>query len=208
MPLFSKDNKTILFIHIPKCAGTTIERAFEDAGWDIEFLVEPARKGHRDWSPCNPQHWHYNDLLKNIHSKYDIDYEFTVVRNPFQRLLSELHWRGTATSDLTQAMNTMGLRYLEYYVNNNYAMDNHIRPQQQFIGPTTNVFRFEQIQNVFDMLDRDFGVNQFANHYKTNAYKPETIENLSADFKKLYKEIYFGDHDLLKYNKPFEDSNE
>ena len=205
MPLFKKDNKTILFIHIPKCAGTTIERAFEDAGWDIEFLVEPARRGHTDWIPCNPQHWHYADLLKNIYNKYDIDYEFTVVRNPFQRLISELHWRGNATNNLTELMNTMGLRYLQYYIENNYTMDNHIRPQQQFIGPTTNVFRFEQIQTLFDMLSNDYGVDSFANHYNTNTYKPTTSYNLSDDFKKRYKEIYFKDHEMLKYSKPFEE---
>ena len=208
MPLFKKDNKTVLFIHIPKCAGTTIERAFEDAGWDIEFLVEPARRGHKDWSPCNPQHWHYEDLLKNVHNNYNIDYEFTVVRNPFQRLLSEMYWRGNATNNITESINTTGLQYLNSYIKNNYTMDNHIRPQKQFIGPTTNVFRYENLQNVFDMLSRDFGVNSFANHYKTNAVKPTAMNNLSSQFKERYKEIYFGDHDLLKYNKPFEDSNE
>jgi len=102
----------------------------------------------------------------------------------------------------------MGLRYLQYYIKNNYTMDNHIRPQQQFIGPTTNVFRFEEIQTVFDMLSNDYGVDSFANHYNTNTYKPTTLDNLSDEFKERYKEIYFKDHEMLKYSKPFEENNE
>lgn len=208
MPLFKKDNKTVLFIHIPKCAGTSIERAFEDAGWDIEFLVEPARKGHTDWKPCNPQHWHYEMLLENIHNKYDIDYEFTVVRNPFQRLVSELFWRqgwgSNYLGDLSNAISVIGQNYLQQYSNDPYAMDNHIRPQQEFIGPTTSVFRFENLHTeLFPKLKNDFDLGDFANHYNTGSNKPNTLPNLSDSFKNLYEEIYFSDHELLKYNKPF-----
>lgn len=84
-------------------------------------------------------------------------------------------------------------------------MDNHIRPQYEFIGPTTSIFRYEELPSLFKKLKDEYHVTSFKNFHSTGSNKPDTLNNLGYVFKTLYKDIYFKDHELLKYDTPFND---
>jgi hypothetical protein len=71
MPIFHQ-NKTI-FIHIPKTGGTSITKKFNG---EIENFK------HNDFL-------YYKKILKNDFEKYKI---FSIVRNPFERILSYFIW--------------------------------------------------------------------------------------------------------------------
>src|SRR6056300_1034263 len=84
MPLFTKDKQTILFKHIPKTAGSSVETAFEKSGWKMSLWQRTYKA-----PPCCAQHWHHDICVKNDVYKQNINYEFTIVRNPYTRLFSE-----------------------------------------------------------------------------------------------------------------------
>ena len=87
MPLFQKADKRILFVHVPKAAGSSIEQHFTNSGWSME-LFKPCK------SPYEPadQHLTYEGLRNHLHDIDDIT-SFTVVRNPFRRMVSEWRWQ-------------------------------------------------------------------------------------------------------------------
>src|SRR5690554_502775 len=93
MPVMSKHDVNILFIHIPKTGGTTIEDVFRRSGFSVSYY-EPRAKTKLG-SPnkirlCSPQHMH----AYQINSIFDLskfDYVFGVVRDPLTRAVSE-YW--------------------------------------------------------------------------------------------------------------------
>jgi len=75
MPLYERNGRKIYFIHIPKCAGSSIKNLLLAEGW---YLVE---------EPWNTLHAPYS-FWKNIEPIINCDFKFTVVRNPLTRLCS------------------------------------------------------------------------------------------------------------------------
>ena len=77
--------RKIIFIHIPKTAGSSIEHLLRDEGrYELDFIgVRNGRSTH-----------HYMGIelkmiLKDLYPKY---YKFSFVRNPYDRLISEYFW--------------------------------------------------------------------------------------------------------------------
>ena len=69
-----------IFVHIPKCAGTSIESIYNV--WDDKKSEEKFYVGkHR-------QH-HYLDMVLKNNPGCESYYKFTFVRNPYSRILSE-----------------------------------------------------------------------------------------------------------------------
>ena len=70
-------DKKIIFIHIPRTGGTSIEKYF-----DFKFSA--------DWSPETAQHL----TMEEYNEHYDLDkyFKFTTVRNPWDRLMSWYLW--------------------------------------------------------------------------------------------------------------------
>jgi hypothetical protein len=86
MPLYRINGKIILFIHIPKTGGTSIERALQEEGPEALF-----NSNRIAGLQCPPQHFH-GDILSNIIGDGFIDYAFCVVRNPIDRIVSEFFY--------------------------------------------------------------------------------------------------------------------
>ncbi len=91
MPVYR--NHRVAHIHIPKTAGTAIERQFADLG-DMHWN-QSSRYGRIQ----RPDRWYEDhhltlcELRALSHDEIRWLDTFAVVRNPYQRLLSEYHWR-------------------------------------------------------------------------------------------------------------------
>lgn len=101
MPRFP-DSK-IFFIHIPKTAGSSIEVFFlkkeknfpngdighnpHDPAHQEKYLIQLDFKNQR----CSYQHLTYCDLKKKV-SNIDKYWIFTVVRNPYDRVVNDFHY--------------------------------------------------------------------------------------------------------------------
>ena len=157
MPYFIQYN--ILFIHIPKTGGTSVEKYFKKKlkmKLSKKHLYSPFEifNGH------SYQHLTYSEIYLN-RELFNVYFNermllFAVVRNPYERMISELFYQkliNKTTSPIEVE------KILNNYLNSKEHYDNHKLPQYLFI------------------LDIDGNINKNIIILKT--------ENLNNDMKKL-----------------------
>ena len=88
MPLFVKGGVAILYVHVPKTGGSSIEHMFLDKGFRSEFLDHGPKNSFNLYRRCSPQHLHAKPLLRLLRPQR-ITFTFMTVRHPLTRLLSE-----------------------------------------------------------------------------------------------------------------------
>jgi len=87
MPVFQKNKSKLLFIHIPKTAGFSIEQTLVREGYEMTYHAKG--EAHRRFA-CSDQHMH-KELFESEFSNIEFDHIFTVVRCPINRLVSEFN---------------------------------------------------------------------------------------------------------------------
>ncbi|WP_349829307.1 sulfotransferase family 2 domain-containing protein [Brevibacterium litoralis] len=156
MPVFLKHGKSVLFVHIPKAGGTSVERMFQNDGWEMQ--LHNARPMYRR---CSPQHMHGEILAERVNLAY-FDAIFGIVREPIARFRSEYAMRVELTDNTISAkvVERWADNKIRQYQSNNYALDNHLRPQHEFMVPNISIFRFEDgLENVPEWLNERFDID-------------------------------------------------
>lgn len=193
MPIFRFASKLVLFIHIPKTGGSSIEHTLRAMGGSNALLNGSAL----GYAKCTPQHMH-GELLDAFIPKDFCELTFTVVRDPKQRLLSEYKMRkekaGLPFDEWVE-------RTFERYGKNPYLYDNHIRPQTEFLTSATKIFRFENglaapIAEVAGLIGRPS--EDIPQKRKTAPYTPEPNPQLD----RMIHDFYRKDYDALGYAPP------
>lgn len=136
------DNKKVIFLHVPKTGGTTIERLF-----DIARL--------HDSNPATnptPQHLTCKMLRERIgDDKYESYYKFVFVRNPWSRILSSYFWRQTLPRKRPVLPFTKFIENVERVVDERlfYSQEfgDHFIPQLEYTSDVDDVFRFENFED-------------------------------------------------------------
>lgn len=131
------------FIHIPKTAGTQIEKYLGTA------TVE---EGWRAWNR-SPQHRRASEYT--IPEDY---FTFSVIRNPYDRMISEYLWRGRKNlywrhrkNIPNETMEQFIIRFIETWENSWW--DNHANPQSWFLDiDNIQIFRYEKINELWKIL--------------------------------------------------------
>lgn len=141
MPFIQHNGKRVLFIHIPKAGGTSVESWMKG--------IAPLRlfsMGVPHASRCTPQHFRAQDIRALLGEGF-FDYALTIVRNPYDRIASEYRMR----AQLAKESFWKGLPAFSAWVEENldrqkrekFHLDNHLRPQWEFLGKDVEVFRLE-----------------------------------------------------------------
>lgn len=148
MPLFRIAGKTVLFIHVPKTGGTSVENALSKlAPMSMHSRGRKENRlrmgGERQGRGIPLQHLHAAPLAALLDPAL-VDYAFLIVRNPVDRLISEYrHSRELGRPEtlfgfsawlrfsLAVARQVPGFR------------NNHFRPQSDFACFGAKIFRFE-----------------------------------------------------------------
>ena len=137
MPIFLREGQKVLFKHVPKCAGSSIEALMAAEGFTVLLLSDA---GGAD-VPCPPQHLHHAALLAMGVASTSFDFEFAVVRHPLERLISEYFFRGMDARGISF---TAFVNYVLWGASlNMYFLSNHIRPQVEFLSEKTRIYRYE-----------------------------------------------------------------
>jgi hypothetical protein len=219
MPYFYDPIKNInvLFIHIPKTGGTSVEHYFyknKNIKRTIESLYSNKTSGYErfkkpEFNNYSLQHQSYNTIMK-YKNMFKINptklRTFAVVRNPYYRTISDLFYFKLIKPDdkpdkVYQALKT-------YLDKKNY--DNHNIPQYLFVTDKNNNLH----KNIFIMktekLNDDmkrYGYKDFdivANNNKNKDVKKTNSDNiynkyLNNDSIILINKIFQKDFKLFKY---------
>jgi hypothetical protein len=141
LPVFSRGDVTVLYVHVPRTGGTSVEKFFMHNGFTRLMHSRDGLRTVLRVLSCSPQHYHA-DLLKGVFRLERFDYTFMTVRHPVDRIKSEyeLRWqRGSERRPFDEWVEET----LARYATDPYVLDNHIRPQHEFLVPGSDVYRVE-----------------------------------------------------------------
>jgi hypothetical protein len=201
MPAVDHRGKNILFVHIPRTGGTSIEHWLRELGTLRLFSTAlPA------FSRATPQHLTANDIDELLGDDY-FDYAFTVVRNPFDRVASEYRMRCRSARDGVfkgcPKFSTWLEKQLEAFEKSPFHLDNHLRPQWQFLQKRLRLFRFEDgIESAIAGIAGEIGAPVPAEVGKHLATDDLAIP-VKFDIPEVERvlELYSRDFDVLGYDR-------
>lgn len=196
------DIHKLKFIHITKTGGSSIENVGKKHNlyWG-RFHKEYAHRWHKP----------FVFIDQKIKDKYDW---FTVVRNPYTRIVSEFYckWVNPQNKNVTDAQfNRFIIKYINAR-NTDKTLDFHYREQCLYIDTTISkklhILKFEDLKNEFDNLMIQYNVPHIIldEHINTGYLGNRfTIKNLSKDTISLIQEVYQKDFELFNYNPNIEE---
>ena len=195
MPVFTKENQKILYVHVPKTAGSSVLSLFKENGYEVSYFDEGSKNPYKGL--CGAQHIHYN-LIKEEFDLKDFTYIFSIYRDPVERIISEYTWRCSKGGQRYPSLKYWVELMFDWYDKNNYINDNHIRPQNEFYFKTCKVFNFDDISNLNKKLSVDIGLdNKFPlKKENTSSYR----YNLTQHCESLIKEFYNKDYEWFNSN--------
>ncbi len=164
MPAYRINNKNVLFIHVPKTGGTSIEAYLSaHSGMSLHnrlkrlFSVKDALRLY--WH-VPMQHFHAG-ILERMFAPDFFDYVFMVVRDPLERLKSEYrHARALPFRfDTWLPFGAWARLMLSLQRLIPSLANNHLRPQGEFVCFDAEVFRFEDgIEHVLKTVSERLGL--------------------------------------------------
>ncbi|MGF0117737.1 sulfotransferase family 2 domain-containing protein [Promicromonospora sp. Marseille-Q5078] len=206
MPVFTKGDRNVLFVHVPKTGGSALEKHFRADGWAMSYHDGKMSKGDPNYlRRCTPQHMH-GLLLRETFRLRRFDAIFAVVREPVARFRSEYvmrHKQELSTS--ADAVEAWALERFEKFASNPYVHDNHIRPQVEFLVRHTQVYRLEDgldaavadLNERFD-LDLPTTVARVRTSERTRGISSGDVE-VSASLQARLEKFYAADFRRFGY---------
>ena len=213
VPVFSKDDKNVLFMHIPKTGGSSVTAFFRSRGWVVSYedrssLTKPG--GTNYLRRISPQHLHA-ELIEEIYDLEKFDAVFSVVRHPLSRFKSEFAFRNPEVpiSEISpKLVEEWSFWALGQYRGNRSWADNHLRPQMDFVTPKSLLFRiengFSEIEDLESSLNnnRDQTLEKCADFPIANKSRFESdLIPLSPKLKRLLLRFYRTDFQKLNYSR-------
>lgn len=144
MPVFIKDERYVLFPHVPKTGGTSLEQLFRRSGWKVHLRDMKSGPGTMNHvRRTSPQHMTAELLTQTLDlSRFELI--FMVVREPIARFRSEYAMRqADQTKTGGRAVQRWAERVLERFERDPDTLDSHLRPQSEFHLVGSVVYRLE-----------------------------------------------------------------
>lgn len=199
-----------VFIHIPKCAGTTIEKMLGTC--TAREFFSPKKVPNLS-TLTTPQHMTLIELKAALQIDWSNYYTFSVVRNPYSRFVSEYKYRknmyqkskkpehnpGTFSSFVDSLNMESQARILRF--------DAHLETQSRFvknengiIDPSIEIFKFENLAPCWNILQQKTGV-VYGNHLWSMRSNDETPyqEFYTPEIKQIVYNFYKEDFDNFGY---------
>jgi len=208
MPYFYNDDVNILFIHIPKTGGTSVEFYLSEKykiTLDKSSFYTTIRSDF--YNSISYQHQLYKTIKTN-EDIFTVDYNnikiITIVRNPYNRIVSGLFFHNLIKEHFTQ---TQVYEHIKNYLNeaNNTTYDNHIVPQHLFLlDENDEISKNIQIMKTETLNDdmKAMGYDDF-NYFEqvSNVKNKNYYSYLNIESVKLINEFYEKDFEYFNYKK-------
>jgi hypothetical protein len=183
--IFNIKEKKVLFIHIPKTAGTSIVHCLSNGNTEVKHILFKKYSEHS---------------LKNV-------FTFCVIRNPFDRFISQwLYHTNFKDNFFSKKYNKKFdvFSYLNLVKKNNQRVT--WQPISNFIEHNTKkidfILRFEKLESDWQHLCSILGTNMKLDFLKKNNernhYSFYYNNFLISEVEKIYKE------DIINFNYTFE----
>jgi hypothetical protein len=202
MPYFKNNKLNLLFIHIPKTGGTSLEK-YLSKKHNIPLNIKSLYSNHENgYKSVSLQHQTYHSLLKKK-TKFGIDFNniqmISIVRNPYERIVSDLFFYKLINYKTTQIEVFI---ILQKYINSN-EYDNHNIPQYSFLIDDNNkinkditIFKTETLTD--DLIK--YGFTDFNIHKNVNINgNINYFDFLNEQSIKLINNFYKKDFKLFDY---------
>jgi hypothetical protein len=196
VPIFETPRQRILFIHIPKTGGTSIQNwlsQYVDMGFSATMAPTTLKT-------C-PQHMGMGDL-RVLMGTLKWDWAFAIVRDPYDRMESEYFFRTSIYKNPTGHLpdfSTWVLHHLRKTDTNPFQLDNHLRPQTDLLDSDVRVFRFEAgLKPVVHELSKRFGLEAPAEIDQANASQRKPV-HWSLEALNAFNDFYHNDFKQLNY---------
>lgn len=196
MPIFHEHK--LIFIHIPKNAGTSICKLFGLNNFDNQQVDLNSLFGQ--YQGTQLQHLKYNQLSQYLSPEIMSTYKYlAIIRSPIDRLVSEYQWLKSHhfwSQHLIKHLNSLRefLEYLEQLIDSGKIKNCfiHWHSQQSFIkgldqtNPNVFIIRFEHLQ---EDLDRFLKSTKIKINVDSLQHLNQSVKNCNG--------IYGGDLELL-----------
>jgi hypothetical protein len=204
-----------IYIHISKCAGTTIENSFG-------LLGKPINKPDYDhlygWCPINSLFLHHATpeqlLNKGLISRevWDKYFKFIIVRNPWDRAYSDYVWmikHLKAYDNFFNFINAKGVFKETLTVRNKYYRGDHLNKQKDYFfinGEEINydqVLKFENLKGELSLLKEklNLDVDFFEASKNISNKKYEKYDHFfNTERRCLVQNTYSEDIEYLNYS--------
>ncbi len=199
MPILVRKEKSVLFVHIPKCGGSSFLKAMNQRGWLELLSIRGLHANQLKFMRCSPQHLHA-DLLNQLIKPQAFDHIVTLVREPKSRLISEYCWQKIQGMTALQPEKWIEQTFTEFQ-KDRFLDDNHIRPQSDFVLSSTQIFKLEEdgIRKALEAVTPEIEGNYPAIEKLKSTQKSPTILEAFEIAKDRIFEFYAKDYELLGY---------
>lgn len=180
--------KQLKFIHITKTGGTSIENV------GLKHNIRWGRFHHEyGW-------WHElfhrkPDWLKN---KYDW---FTVVRNPYTRMVSEFYCKFTNITNKNTKDVKLFNTIIQNRIKNRSQKGDHWSEQHKYIDDKCliHIIKYENLVVEFNELMTQYNLNITLDQHDNQSKKYFSTNDLSRDTLDIINHTYYKDFELFNY---------
>lgn len=207
-------NSNLFFLHVPKTGGSSIERCLNldqlKGGYKFKYI----KNGKTILCKSSPQHLTL-DILEDAIENFSSFKHFTIVRNPYDRLVSEYHFsydsrvNNKIMLDLKSREILSFNSFIKYIFLNltedqrQTSFDNHFVPQIRYTQGKTpiTVFKLEQINKLEKWLQQQTKnknlkiphdhKSRLRKHYREYLSDIEVIEIINNYYKEDFKKFKY-----------------
>lgn len=199
MPIFDIGRRSVLFVHIPKAAGSSTTKWLSEHG-KASFVrprpVPPFR--------ITPQHFRWRDYDYLLDAPV-FDYAFAIVRDPFSRFESEYFWAhraANATGEPWDDFSHWAERQIIAASSDLFHADNHFCPQVNFLAAAVKVFKVEEgLDNIVAQISEALEIPPPEKTPHLNARSDSAREiKWSGDVIELVRDFYSVDFAEFGYD--------
>lgn len=188
-------NNNCLFIHIPKTAGQSVESVFlgqNNLTWDEreQLLLKPNSEPQK--GPPRLAHLTADEYLSLGYltpEKFNKLFKFTIVRNPWDRLVSEYLYKKHSFCFKDFIFKHFPKKNIDDYKDNN-GLYRHIMPQYPFIYDMEGkclvdyVGKFETLQKDFSIISQKVFGKRLELPHKNKTQQQSVISRTANKLKK------------------------
>lgn len=204
MPLFKESN--VLYIHIPKTGGTSIEDYFYQKKNNVRDINSLYSNRQFLFNGHSLQHSTYKEVFEK-QKYFGIDFSkvtiLTTVRNPYHRIISDLFFFRIINKDTKP---DKVYQIIQDFVKQNDKYDNHPRPQFEYLIDNKNLINREKIKIIkCENLNQgmiNLGYTDFNLKRNTSANKDlDYMKFLNSNSIKFINTYYSKDFEYFGYQK-------